>query len=540
MESIYVFGHKNPDTDSVCSAITYAYFKNAQVHNEEHIPARLGDLNRETQFVLDTFEVPPPDFLSHVYLRAEDVMTTAFTSASIPCTIYDVGRLMHERQIHAVPVLDETGRAQGVVTEYTLARNYLKELHVQGLRDTPTPLGKIAATLKGRLIVGDPTTIVQGNVVIGAMHPEAMVGYIAAGDLVAVGNRENAQEAALQRGISCLIITGNFEPSANVQRLAQDKGSAIIISPHDTFATARLINLSVSALQMLDTDVLTVNPDALVRDIGPDLVESRAAIALVNDTEGRLVGVMTKSDLVTRRRRRVILVDHSERSQSAEGIEKAEIIEIIDHHRLGGLETAGPLLAMIAPVGCTATLVLRRYREAGLTPPRAMAGLMVAAILSDTMLLKSPTTTPEDEAAIDHLGQILGEDPLAFGRRMYDAKFDIDAFSPEEIVTNDLKRFNLGQMKVGIAQMEVADKETLLAHKADILAAMNHYQEKQGLDLLLLMVSDILLEGTELLAVGYTRPVEKAFGASLVEHSLYLPGVLSRKKQIVPPLSNMV
>ena len=538
MEPTYIFGHKNPDTDSICSAISYAYLKNSQA--EGYIPARLGNLNRETQFVLNAFGVPTPDFLPHVYVRTEDVMTTQFTSAPVTCTIHDVGRLMHEHQIHAVPIIDEAGRAQGVVTEQKLARNYLKELHVRGLQDHPTPLEKITSTLNGRLIVGNPSTTVQGNVVIGAMSPEAMVGYIAPGDIVALGNRENAQEAALRCGISCLIITGNFDPSPAMQTLAQNLGGAIIVSPHDTFATARLINLSVPVLQMLDADILTVSPDTLIQDVGPDLVESRSAIALVNDDEGRLIGVLTKSDLVTRRRRRVILVDHSERSQSADGIEKAEIIEIVDHHRLGGLETAGPILAIIAPVGCTATLVLRRYHEAGLTPPRAVAGLMLAAILSDTMLLKSPTTTAEDVTAVEALGQILGEDPLAFGRGMYNAKFDIAALSPEAIIANDLKRFDFGKISVEIGQIEVADKEAVLTRKADILAAMTQHQEKQNLDLMLLMVSDILLEGTELLAVGHTRLVEKAFGITLREQCHFLPGVLSRKKQVVPPISNVV
>jgi len=538
MESIYIFGHKNPDTDTICSAIAYAYLKNTQ--SEGHIPARLGDLNRETQFVLDRFSVEVPLLLPHVYLRAEDVMTTQIISAPTTCTIHDIGRLMHEHHIHAVPIIDEVGRVAGVVTERTLARNYLKELHVQGLQDTPTKLSKIAATLGGQLVVGDPATTVQGKVVTGAMSPEAMIGYIAPGDLVALGNRENAQEAALRRGISCLIITGNFNPSPAIQNLAGELGAAIIVSPHGTFTTTRLINLSVSTMQMLDSKVLTVTPKTLVRDITSDLVESKAEIGLVNDSQGRLIGVLTKSDLVTKRRRRVILVDHSERSQSAEGIEKAEILEIIDHHRLGGLETAGPLLAVIAPVGCTATLVLRRYQELGETPPRAMAGLMVAAILSDTMLLKSPTTTPEDVKAIETLGQILGEDPMAFGREMYNAKFDIATLSPEGIVTNDLKTFELGKVRAGVGQIEVADKDPILARKADILAAMAEYQDKKDFDLMVLMVSDILLEGSELLVVGHTRLVEKAFGVSLTEQAVFLPGVLSRKKQVVPPLSNAV
>jgi len=538
MESVYVFGHKNPDTDSICSAIAYAYLKNSQA--DGYIPARLGDLSRETKFVLSSFDVPEPTFLPHVYVRVQDVITAGVISAPLTCTVHSVGKLMHEHEIHAVPIVDEEGRPQGVVTEHSLARSYLKELHVQGLQNSVTELGKIVYTLGGRLIVGEPTTKVRGNVVIGAMSPEAMVPYISPGDLVALGNRENAQEAALRCNISCLIITGNFDPSPRIQNLAHHLGAAIIVTPHDTFATARLINLSVSALELLDSNVLTVTPDTLIKEFLADLAASQTGIALVNDTEGRLVGVLTKSDLITQRRRRVILVDHSERSQSVDGVEQAEILEIVDHHRLGGLQTAEPILAMIAPVGCTATLILRRYKETGLAPPPEMAGLMLGAILSDTMLMKSPTTTAEDVAAVEYLSQGLGQDPLAFGATMYNAKFDLAALSPEAIVTNDLKTFVLGSVTVGIGQVEVADKGVILERKAEILEAMGQYQSRQGFDLLLLMVSDILREGTELLAVGRTRLVEKAFGASLQEHSIYLPGVLSRKKQMVPPISRVI
>jgi manganese-dependent inorganic pyrophosphatase len=538
MDPVYIFGHKNPDTDSICSAIAYAFLKNTQAGG--HIPASLGDLNRETRFVLNSFDVPEPVLLPHIFVRAEDVMTTGVVSAPTTCTMYDVGQLMLEHEIHAVPIVDGAGRVQGVVTEHTLARNYLRELHVQGLRDTHTELSKIVNTLNGRLVVGEPAGQIHGNVVIGAMSPEAMVGYIAPGDLVILGNRDNAQEAALHRQISCLIITGNFDPSPAIQQLAREQGTAIIVTPHDTFATARLINLSISVLQVLDSEVMTVTPDALIREIASELVNSRAAIALVNDDEGHLVGVLTKSDLVTRRRRQVILVDHSERSQSVDGIEHATILEILDHHRLGGLQTAEPILALIAPVGCTATLVLRRYKEVGLKPPPEIAGLMVSAILSDTMLLKSPTTTAEDVAALEYLGPILGEDPLAFGRRMYNAKFDLAALSPEAIATTDLKTFVFGPVTVGIGQVEVADKAPVLARRTEILEAMSRFQASHNFDLMLLMVSDILLEGTELLAVGQTRLVEKAFGVTLRDQSVFLPGVLSRKKQIVPPISSII
>ncbi|HEX6289598.1 MAG TPA: putative manganese-dependent inorganic diphosphatase [Herpetosiphonaceae bacterium] len=535
MEPVYVFGHTTPDTDSIGSAIAYAYLKNLQ--SAGHIPARLGEINRETRFVLGTFGVPEPVFLPHVHVRVQDVMTTQVIRASAEATVYEVGRLIHEHAVPAIPLVDGDGRARGVVTTRRLAHSYLEELEVQSLRDTATELGKIAQTLAARLVVGAPTTQISGNVLIGGMSPESMVQYIAPGDLVIVGNREHAQEAALTSQISCLVVTGGFEPSPRIHHLAQERGAGLIVTPHDTFAAARLINLSVPARRLLDDRVLTISPESLIDDVTQDLLESDLALALVNDPSGRLVGVVTKRDLVARRRRRVILVDHSERSQSAAGIEQADILEIVDHHRLGGLETSSPILAVIAPVGSTATLVLRQYRAAGVVPPWEMGGVLLAAILSDTMLLKSPTTTPEDVAAVEYLGTVLGEDPLAFGSRMYNAKFDIASLTPDELATSDLKTFVFGKAKVGIGQVEVGDKAVILVRKTEILAAMARHQTAHGFDLLLLMVTDISHGGTHLLAVGHTRAVERAFGLPLQDHAVYLAGVLSRKKQVVPPLA---
>ncbi len=536
-DTIYVFGHKNPDTDTICAAIAYAHLKN--MAQPRHVPARLGEINRETAFVLERFGVPTPVFLPHVYVRAQDVMTQSVTAAHAGATVHEVGELMSEHRIHTVPVLDESGHAQGIITESSLARGYLKELALQNLSETPTALGKIADTLSAQIVLGDPNTLVRGNVIIGAMNIQTIVKYIAPGDLVIIGNRDNAQEVALSCNISCLVISGGHFPSPEIVEMARARGAGILVTPHDTFGTARLINLSVPAATLMETDVLTVSPDSLINEVTPDLLASRHGVALVNDARGKLVGILTKSDVAARRRHQVILVDHSERSQSAEGIDRADILEILDHHRLGGLETSGPILAMIVPVGSTSTLVLRRYREMSMLPPREMAGLLVAAILSDTMLLKSPTTTPEDIAAVRQLGHMLGQDPLEFGREMYNAKFDMARLSPAEIATSDLKTFVFGNATAAIAQVEVGDMGPVLRRKGELLEAMSALQEDKGYDLMMLMVTDIFREGTELLAVGRTRAVERAYGGTLQDHSIYLPGVLSRKKQIVPPLAGV-
>lgn len=538
MDPVYVFGHQSPDTDSICSAIAYANLKNSfAADGQSYIAARLGELNRETRFVLDTVGLPQPDYLPHVYLRVQDVMTRDPVVGHSSDTIHEIGERIRQRQVHALPIVDDAGKALGVVTESHLARSYLRELQMQNLHGAATSLSNVAETLAADILVGDPGSEVRGDVLIGAMSPESMLEYVSPGDLVIVGNRENAQRAALSRDICCLIITGGFRPSERIQKLADKRNTAILVTPHDTFAAARLINLSVSALTLMEQETLVARPETLIQEIVQDLLESRMGILLVVDAAERLLGVVTKSDLVGRRARPVILVDHSEEGQSVEGIRNADILEIIDHHRLGGLETAGPILALIAPVGCTATLVLRRYRELNVEPSREIAGLMLAAILSDTMLLKSPTTTEEDRKAVTYLSQRWGEDPMDFGVRMYNAKFDMAAQSAQEILTADVKTFSFTAGDVAVAQIEVGDKASVLQRRAELLQAMRDYAEGHGFALVVLLITDIQREGSELLAVGRTRAVERAFGQKLEDGSIYLPGVLSRKKQVVPPIA---
>jgi manganese-dependent inorganic pyrophosphatase len=295
MDHIYVFGHKNPDTDTICAAIAYAHLKNTV--QPVHIPARLGDINRETRFVLEHFGVPEPIFLPHVYVRAQDIMTPNPITAPAEATVYDVGELMHQHNIQAVPILNGSGLPRGVVTERSLARGYLNELHLPNLSATPTALGMIAQTLNAQIVAGDPTTLVSGNAVIAAMNIYTIVEYVSPGDLVIVGNRDNAQEASLGRNISCLVITGGIFPSDEIVAMAREKNAAIIVTPHDTFATARLIGLSVPALTLMEQNILSVSPEHLVNEITPDLLASRHGVALVNDQRGRLVGVLTKSDV---------------------------------------------------------------------------------------------------------------------------------------------------------------------------------------------------------------------------------------------------
>ncbi len=538
MKPTYIFGHKNPDTDSICSAIAYAYLKNTQ--QENCVPARLGELNRETRFVLDTFDIPEPAFLPHLHLRVQDIMTNEIVCAPIDSTIYHVGQLMHKNSVHYLPLVDENHRALGLVTERNLVRAHLKDLHGGRLGSSPIKLAKIVESLNGNLLTGEPSTLVQGDLIIGAMSLQSLERSISAGDIIILGEDYPAQEVALRKNVSCIILTDYIEPTADILQMACKQNCAIIMTNHDTFTAALLVRLSSPAQELLHSKVMTVHADSLVSDITPELLDSKPNIAFVNDKDGKLIGILTKSDIASSPRMKVILVDHSERSQSAEGIEHAEILEILDHHRLGGLETTGPILAMLAPVGCTATLILQRYHQLKVTPPPAIAGIMLAAILSDTMLLKSPTTTLQDRRAVEELSLLVGEEAKSLGKRMYNAKFDLTNLSPKDIITSDFKSFVFGRANVGIGQVEVGDKDTILTRKAEILAEMTRYQLRQGFDLMLLMVTDILLEGTELLVVGKTRFVEWAFDQPLKDHSIYLPGVLSRKKQIVPPILGAV
>ncbi|TLM72830.1 MAG: putative manganese-dependent inorganic diphosphatase, partial [Actinobacteria bacterium] len=425
----------------------------------------------------------------------------------------------------------------GLIDQAALAELYVEETAVAGFTDRPVTVGQLAAALDGEVLAGDAACVLEGNVLIGAMEPGTMLAHIRAGDTLVVGDRVRTQPMALDAGVACLVVTGGFRPGAEVLERAATTGAAVVSTAHNTFAAARRINLSRTVAQVMDRGVLTVEPDALLAEAAEDLLASPRREAVVVDGEGRVQGMLTRTNVARGLRRRVVLVDHNELSQSAPGLDEAKVVEIVDHHRVGDVQTASPILFLNMPVGSTATIVATRYRELGVDPSAAMAGVMLSAVLTDTVLLKSPTTTETDSEIASWLAGIAGVDALAFGMEMFRARSAAETFSAERAVTADLKEYRVRDEHVAVAQVETVDAAALIAeHRDALVAEMERMRSARGCTLLLLMVTDVVREGTEVLAVGRTRLAERALEADLSGGSAWLPGVLSRKKQVAAKL----
>ena len=535
MSLIYVTGHRNPDTDSIAAAIGYAELKGRVDPETEYQPVRLGDVNSQTRWALERSGAPEPDYLPHVFLRVCDVMRTEFPTAAAHEPVRDVGLAMAAGHLDLMPIVDDDGALAGVVTERALARRYIRESReVSSLVDTPTTVSAVVRVLEGRQVAGDDRSV-AGRVWAHSMDAESK-SRISEGDVVVVGDRAAAQRLALERGAALLITSNSTVPDDEVLELAESSGAAVVSSPLDTYVSARMVTLAAPCLGLMDSDPLTVGRDDLLGDVAEQVkdVHYRAAVAV--DAARRPIGLVTRSDLVGPAPRRVLLVDHAEAAQSVPGIEEAEIVEILDHHHIGSIETRVPVTATFDPVGSTATLVTERFRQNGLEPSRPTAMMLLAAALSDTVILRSPTATARDHAAVEYLGRALGLDATEFGREMFEKSSDTSGVPVDELVTRDVKRYQAaGGQLIGIAQVETVGTG-LLARKDELLAAMSAEQERQGYPFYALMVTDILSEETHLLVAGDKGAVERALGERAKDGVIELPGVISRKKQVAPEL----
>lgn len=536
MGPILVFGHRNPDNDSICSAVAYAHLKNVTDPDEVYLPARLGPVPPETLWVFERFGLELPEEIYHVHTRVRDAMSVQPHVLRTYDNLLTAGRMMRERNVRALPVVDDSGVVRGLLNQRILAELYINDTVMRGFAALPTTVGEIAGVLQGTIVVGDASLRLSGSVLIGAMEPNSMVTYIAPGDTLIVGDRVRTQPLALEAGAACLILTGGAEPDTTVMALARERGAAVISSPHDTFATARLVNLGHAVSQVMDASPLLVGPDTLLAEAAEDLMESVHREALVVDDDARLLGILTRTNLARGVRRRVVLLDHNELSQSAPGVESAQVVEIVDHHRVGDIQTTAPILFLNMPVGSTATIVAERYRTLGVVPPMPMAGIMLSALLTDTVLLKSPTTTQVDHAVAARLGEILGLDPIEYGLEMFRARSERVVFSPVGAVSRDLKEYRVGDVAIGIAQVETVDTAEYTARADELAAALEAFRAQKGLDVAMLLVTDVIREGSEVYAAGKVRVVERALGIDLSAGSAWMDGVLSRKKQVASRL----
>jgi manganese-dependent inorganic pyrophosphatase len=538
-ELIYIFGHRNPDTDSICSAIAYAELQKKLGFNAR--PFRLGDLNRETEYVLKYFDLLTPEYLETVKTQITDLDLDQINPASPDISVKVAWGLMKKHNFKVLPVVDDEARLLGVVTLSDLTNKYMDTLEDNIIASSKTPLENILETINAVLATGSPKDFnTTGKVVVAAMQPDEMDPFIEKGDIVLAGNRVDNQMRAVELGANCLILTCGCPAEPEVLALAQTKGCLVMLTQIDTFNTARLINQSVPiGYSMTTANLVYFNINDFVDDIKEKMLQTRFRSYPVVDDQDRVKGFISRYHLISRRRKSVILVDHNEKSQTVDGIEQAEILEIIDHHRVGDIQTGNPIYVSNEPVGSTATIIANKFFSSGLRPSRKIAGILCAAILSDTLKFKSPTCTHYDRITATKLAEIATIELEEFAGLMFKKGTSLEGKSVQQILTQDLKIYHFGKYKIGIGQINTTDNESLLKLEADLTKHMNQVCQESQYHLLLLMATDIINEASTVFFAGTDKTLlTKAFEVNLGKSSVVLPGVISRKKQVVPNLAH--
>ena len=538
MTPVYVSGHRNPDTDSIGSAIGYAELKSRLDPNTEYVPVRLGELNPQTSWVLEQAEISAPELLPHIRLRAGDLMQTEFPRMRAGDPIREAGLALDHTDYDLVPVVDDDGVLIGIITTRALARRYVRESRTSSTLREATYVHAVVGVLDGELLVGEDRAL-TGRIWVHASSVEFETG-IDESDIVVIGDRPRAQRHVLDRDLDLLVISNGGRPDEEVLEIARQKGTAVVISPLDTYVAARMITLAAPCRELMENDQIVASTDELISEVSEQIKDSHHGAAIVCDDGERPIGLLTRSDLVSPMRRRIILVDHAEQAQSVPGIDQAEIVEILDHHHIGSIETKVPVAATFDPVGSTATLVVERFRRSGIEPTRGTALVLLSAVLSDTVILNSPTTTERDTAVVEYLERVLELDAREYGRRMFADTSDVSGVAAEDLVKRDAKAYQSGSgTPFVIAQIEVVGK-SLLDREAELLTAMQRERAGQHVELYALMVTDVLDKVTDLLVDGDIGAVARAFGVEPSGCKLTLPGVMSRKKQVAPKLLSAV
>ena len=536
---INIIGHKNPDTDSICSAIAYAYLKNIE-HPGHYIARRAGGINNETNFVLNYFGASEPDYLEDVNVQMRDIDFRETKGVPDTISIRNAWQLMKEQDVVTLPIIQNGNKLEGLITINDIAKSYMDVFDNNILALARTPISNLMEVLEGTLICGNPhARIVNGKVLIGAANIDVMDACIEEDDLVLVADREETQRAAIEQGAFCIIVCLNAKISPEIIQLAEEHQCNIITTYYDTYSAARMINQCVPIRYfMRRSNLVTFQLDDTLDSVKEIMSKLRHRDFPITDAVGNYYGMVSRRNLLAMRRKQVILVDHNERSQAVTGIENAEILEIIDHHRIGSMETINPVYFRNQPVGCTATIVYQMYLEQGVTPPKQMAGLLCSAILSDTLMFRSPTCTPMDESAARQLSKLAGIDIESYAMEMFAAGSDLVGKSPEEIFYQDFKTFQVGDITFGAGQISSLNQQELADLQVKIHAYLKDSYTVTKCDMIFFVMTNILDEGSTLLFYGEQADVlvKEAFQTELTDNTCYLPGVVSRKKQIVPLL----
>ena len=537
---VYVSGHRNPDTDSICSAIAYSYLLNA-TNKYNAIPVRLGEINRETEYVLKRFGVEHPVLLKTVKQKVEDLNYDKVTVFSKDLTLKTAWFLLKQQNLKSAPILDEHGQLLGLLSTSNIIEGYMDQWDSEVLKKAKTPVENVIDTLEANVIyLNESLKVVEGDIHIAAMSGSEAKKRIHENDVVIVGgDRSDDLEELISVKPSLIVLTGSLTADENVVKKCEEQGISIISTPFNTYQTSQQIVQAIPVeYVMIKGDIKTFSTDDTLDYMKEVMSETRYRGYPVIDLNNRCVGSISRFALLKGLRKKVILVDHNERGQSIPGIEEADILEIVDHHRVADIQTVGPLMFRGEPLGSTATIVTKMFDELDVEMPSHIAGLSLGAVVSDTLLFKSPTCTPVDTKIAKKLAKIAGVDIQEFAMEMFKAGTSLVGKTVDEIFNQDFKKFSFDNLQVGVAQVNSMDIEGFLPYKKDMLDYMNKFAEDNNLEFTLLLLTDIINANSEIF-VGGPRPelVEKAFNVQLTECQGTLVGVISRKKQVVPAIT---
>ena len=547
LKKTLVLGHRNPDTDSICSAICYAGFKH-QLTGENYEPCRAGNVNPETQYVLDYFKLKAPRLVENVKTQVKDIEIRKTKGVSRGISLKNAWGLMQENNVVTLPCVTEEGLLEGVITIGDITKSYMNLYDSSIISKACTKYANILDTLEGSMVVGDSEAYFdRGKVLIAAANPDLMENYIEKHDLVILGNRYESQLCAIEMEAGCIIVCEGAGVSLTIRKLAQERGCAVITTPYDTYTTARLINQSMPiSYFMTKENIIEFSEEDYLDDIREIMASKRHRDFPILDSDGKYIGMISRRNLLGAKGKSIILVDHNEKSQAVEGMESADIREIIDHHRLGTVETMSPVFFRNQPLGCTATIIYQMYQENHIEIDKTTAGLLCSAIISDTLLFRFPTCTPIDKAAGLALAQIAGLDIEKYAIDMFSAGSNLKGKSDGDIFYQDFKRFTVGNSVFGIGQITSLNAVELKDLRTRMSAYTEKEREQHEIDMMFFMLTNILTESTDLICTGQgaEQLIANAFhvkdedmeNVSGQTGIVKLPGVVSRKKQLAPQI----
>ena len=537
---VVVIGHRNPDTDSICSAIAYAELKN-RTSTLVCEPRRAGKMNQETEFVLKKFGVTPPRMCTDVNPKIRDVDYREMPGIPGSTSLRRAWKIMRDQQIDTLSITSADNELEGIITVKDLATANMDVFDTAVLAKSRTSYKNILETLNGTMVVGDADAVcTTGHIKIGTATPEMLESSVEKGDIVILSNRYESQLCAIEKEASLIIICNGAKVGRTIQRIADETGVAIMTTPEDTYAAGKLISQCAPISYYMTRDnILKFTLVTPVADVLRVMAKVRHRYFPILDEEGKYCGMVSRRNVIALRKRRIILVDHNEATQAVEGFDQAEILEIIDHHRIGSLETSGPVYFRNQPVGCTATIVTQMYDENGVTIPQKTAGLLLAAILSDTLVFRSPTCTPIDVNAANRLAKIAGVDINEFANEMFEAGEKLDGKTAEEVFLQDFKVFMCGDIRFGVAQGSYMTRKNLQAAQALLQPYLEEARNKQNVEDLYMLLTDVPKEESVVICTGrYAAEVlSNGFESRpAADGSWTLPGVVSRKKQFIPAM----